>query len=244
MKKTIYLLNIGDYLPEVTALTYPLIERYAAKIGAEVVKITERKYPDFAVVYEKLQIYEIEKTRQSDWIIYIDSDTLVHPDLFDLTALIPRGTVFQKGRDFSLFRFRPNELFIEDGRFIGTCNWFTVFSRECIELFNPNIGMTAEEIYAECSPTQAESFYFDRTHLVDDYVLTTNLAKHDFPYMTMADLFEKHPYSHGEYLYHTHMDSAAKKLDNIMVHHAAWTVVNHREPQPVSRQERRHGKKK
>jgi hypothetical protein len=29
MKKTIYLLNVGDYAPEITALTYPFI-RYCA----------------------------------------------------------------------------------------------------------------------------------------------------------------------------------------------------------------------
>ncbi len=34
MKKTVFLLNIGNYAPQITGLTYPLIRRWARKIGA------------------------------------------------------------------------------------------------------------------------------------------------------------------------------------------------------------------
>ena len=56
VKKTIYLLNIDDYAPELTALTYPHVEFYAGKIGAETYVIDTRKFPEWDLDYEKLQI--------------------------------------------------------------------------------------------------------------------------------------------------------------------------------------------
>jgi len=227
MKKTIYLLNIDNYSPEITAITYPLIERYAKKIQADIVYITERKTPEASAVYEKLQIYEMEKERQSDWIIYIDSDALVHPDTFDFTAILPDDTIFQYGNDFSPTRFRPNEHMLKDKRFIGTCNWFTVVPKKCIELFNPDIGMTLEEIYAECFPTQAESFRFDRKHLIDDYIVSTNLAKHGFNYMTMKDLNAKYSGTNGDWFHHNYLISEDEKIRRLKEHQVAWCETDH-----------------
>ncbi len=92
MRKTIYLLNIGNYAPEITAITYPLIERYARKICAQIEMIDERRSPAWDLDYEKLQIYELAQRRGDDWSIYIDSDALVHPELPDVTDLIPLDT--------------------------------------------------------------------------------------------------------------------------------------------------------
>jgi hypothetical protein len=85
IKKTIYTLNIDDYAPEICALTYPLIQAYARKIGADFQVIRERKFPDWPVVYEKLQIHELGQRDSNDWNIYIDSDTLINPEMFDIT---------------------------------------------------------------------------------------------------------------------------------------------------------------
>ena len=81
VKKTIFLLRINDYSPEICALTYPLIRRYAQKIGAEIFEITKRRWPDWPVVYEKLQIFYLAQELQSEWQIYFDADTLIHPDM-------------------------------------------------------------------------------------------------------------------------------------------------------------------
>ncbi len=45
IRKTIYTVNIGDYAPDICALTYPLIQAYANKIGANFHVIRERKFP-------------------------------------------------------------------------------------------------------------------------------------------------------------------------------------------------------
>ena len=59
LRKTIYTVNIGDYAPEICALTYPLMQAYARKIGADFHVIRERKFPAWPVVYEKLQVHEL-----------------------------------------------------------------------------------------------------------------------------------------------------------------------------------------
>src|SRR5271168_5376308 len=72
VKKTIYTLNVGGYAPEICALTYPLLQAYARKIGADFHVIRDRKFPDWPVVYEKLQIHVLGKEHGDDWNIYID----------------------------------------------------------------------------------------------------------------------------------------------------------------------------
>lgn len=211
MKKTIYLLNIDNYAPEITEVTYPFIEMYAEKIGAQIVQITERKFPEFAPVYEKLQIFELEKTRKSDWIIYIDSDALIHPDLFDITEQIGKDTVFQVGTDFSPMRFKKNKYMLRDGRNIGTCNWFTVFSDLTLDLYNPDIGMSKDEIIEHCFPTLEEKRVFDRTHLVDDYIIATNVAKYGLKYKNWKQLQDEKGVS-GFFFFHQYLCSKEQKV--------------------------------
>ncbi len=57
IRKTVFTLNIGNYAPEITALTYPLLHYYAERIGAEFRIIKARMFPGWPVQYEKLQIY-------------------------------------------------------------------------------------------------------------------------------------------------------------------------------------------
>src|SRR5215475_7437192 len=95
--KTLYLLNIDHYAPELCAMTYPLIKFYAYRIGASIRMITQRKYPDWPPVYEKLQIWDIAQREPADWHIYLDSDALVHPETVDWTEFLPRDTVAHNG---------------------------------------------------------------------------------------------------------------------------------------------------
>ncbi len=227
-KKIIYLLNIDNYAPEITAITYPLIERYAKKIGAEIIQITERKFPDFPPVYEKFQIYELCKQNPADWYIYIDSDAVLHPDLFDITAVISKDTVFQVGTDFSPVRSKPNNFMLRDGRWIGTCNWFTVFSDWCIDLFNPDIGMTREEILEHCFVTNLEHFIFDRKHLIDDYILTSNVARYGLKRKDWTTLVKELGYpEYNDFFYHEYLIPTDEKIIRLRDKAAQWTSIDY-----------------
>ena len=137
MKKTLFTLAVDDYAPEICALTFPLMERYAEKIGADFHVITERKYPHYPPVFEKLQIHELGRDMGNDWNLYVDADALIHPDLFDITEHLSKDTVFHNGSDPASIRFKPDEYFRRDGRNIGSCNWFTIASDWCLDLWRP-----------------------------------------------------------------------------------------------------------
>ena len=191
VKKTIFTLNVDGYAPEITALTYPLIEAYAEKIGADFHIIKERKFPEWPVTYEKLQIYQLAQEMENDWNIYIDSDALVHPDTQDLTLLIPRDTVAHFGKDHAPTRWRSDRFFQRDGRNFGTGNWLTVASDLCIDIWRPLDDLTPEQAIDNIFPTVFEkrSGIITRDHLIDDYTLSRNIAKFGIKATTFKEIF-------------------------------------------------------
>lgn len=213
MKKTIYLLNINNYAPEIREITMPFIKKWAEKIRAEIVEIKDRKYADMPVTYEKLQIKDIAKERGDDWIIYIDSDTLIHPDLFDITEHLSPDTVLQHGKDFANNRWVFNDYFRRDGRNIGACNWFTVASKLCLDLWQP-LEIPLNEAIKDIYPVQIENnFGITAEHLIDDYVLSLNVAKYGLKYTTFTDLLVKLGLVGQTYFYHQHLCTEAEKVE-------------------------------
>lgn len=213
LKKTIFTLSFNNYAPEVTKLTYPFIENYAEKIGAEFVQIKERKFPDYPMMYEKLQIFELGK--DNDWNIYVDSDTLIHPDLFDITEILPEDTVLNYGVDFAGNRFRYDNYFRRDGRNIGCGNFLTVASHLCTDIWEPlgpddislneaikNIKMTHHE----------ESLGHKPGYGIDDYVISRNIAKYGIKFDTFLNLLIKINRPNDDYFFHNHLVTEKEKI--------------------------------
>lgn len=216
VKKVIYLLNVDDYAPEITALTYPLIYYYADKIGANVAMITERKFPGWPPVYEKLQIYERAQRNGADWHIYIDSDALIHPETIDFTEFLPRDTVAHHGVDFANVRWRYDRFFRRDGRAIGSCNWLTIASDWCIELWEPLKDLTREQAVANILPTVEESnTIITAEHLIDDYVLSRNIAKYGLKYTTLQDLMKRIGLGEANFFWHAYLIPVPEKAEQM-----------------------------
>jgi len=190
MKKTLYTLNVDGYAPEITRMTFPLIKYYARKIGADFEVIDVRKFPDFPVTYEKFQIHDRATRNGDDWSIYLDADTLVHPETPDWTQHLPFDTCAHNGRDFAGVRWRPNDWFRRDGRNIGSCNWNTTASRWCRDLWRPMEDYDASALTEEIFPTVAElqCGLIDPQHLIDDYVCSCNLARFGLKFTTLIEL--------------------------------------------------------
>jgi hypothetical protein len=217
MLKTVWTLNIGDYAPKLCELTYPLILAYAKKIGADFRIINERHYPDFPVVYEKLQIFH--RGRGNDWNVYIDSDAMVFPDMFDITERIPKDTVAHWGQDHASNRWRYDNYFRRDGRDIGSCNWFTAASDWCIDLWHPlddppedlSLADTIERI----QPITKERLAgITPEHLIDDYVLSRNIARYGLKLKTVQQI-QKEDSDAGVYFWHTHTLNLQTKIDQM-----------------------------
>ena len=223
MKKNLWTLNIGNYAPEITRLTYPMLEMYAKKIGAQFRIIETRKFPDWPVVYEKLQIFE--RGQDADWNIYIDSDALVHRDMFDVTEYLSRDTVLHNGNDNAGNRWKFDRFFRRDGRHIGSCNWFTVASSWCIDLWEPS-ELTPAEAIANITLTQNEvnSGVMDAGHLVDDYTLSRNIAKYGLKFISLIDLKRKIK-DRGDYLYHQYTLPVPQKVEVLQQTLVKWKAV-------------------
>lgn len=227
-KKTIFTLNVDGYAPEITALTYPLLEAYADKIGANLHIIGERKFQEWPVTYEKLQIYELAQEMGNDWNIYIDSDALVHPDTPDLTLLLPKDTVAHYANDFAPVRWKSDRFFKRDGRNFGSGNWLTVASDLCIDLWRPLDDLTPQEAISNIFPTVFEqvSGVVNRAHLIDDYALSRNIAKYGLKVAVFRQILEKLGYKDGgSFFYHHYLFPTDQKVLEMQKVLRSWKVV-------------------
>lgn len=228
MKKTIFTLNIDGYPKGITDLTYPLMERYARKIGADFYIIKDRKFPDWPPVYEKLQIYELSKQMGNDWNIYIDSDAIVHPDMFDITEFLKKDTICHHGADMANNRWKYDDYFRRDGRHIGSCNWFCAASDWCTDLWTP-LDISFEQAMENIFPVQSElNTIVTREHLIDDYALSRNIAKFGFKFTTVIKILKELEDS-GNYFWHQYIldtDSKIKGMKNIM---STWCITDYKD---------------
>jgi hypothetical protein len=225
MKKALFTMAIENYAPEICEITHALFQGYASKIGADFYVITERRFPEMPWMYEKFQVYDLAREMGLEWAIFFDGDALVHPDLMDMTVHLPKDTVMQNGRDVSSNRFTPSIYALRDGRFIGSCNWMSVVSEWCLDFWHPLEGMTLAEALSNIHPIVMETRDgIDAAHLIDDYLVTQNIARYGLKHTTFQDLRKTKPMGDQEfgYLFHTYRMSNEKKLAQMRVVLADW----------------------
>ena len=188
LKKTVYTLCVNDYEPEITAITFPFMEAYAKKIHADFHVITNRIYPEAPPAYEKLQIYDLSVKHENDWNIFFDADALIHPEFFDVTAVLNKDMTVSNGTDFVPHRFRPNEYFMRDGRMIGKGNWLAIASDWCRDYWRP-LDTPFSEAIKDIFPTVDETnFGITPEHLLDDYTISMNISRFGLKHQLISDL--------------------------------------------------------
>jgi hypothetical protein len=233
MKKTVFTLCVDEYAPEITVLTLPLLRHYADKVGARFHVITERKYPDWPVVYEKFQIYELSREMGNDWNIFFDADTVVHPDFMDVTVHLNKDQTMQNGKDISSSRWAQDEYMRRDGRNISSCNWFCVFSDWTRDIYHPLEDMTLAQAVANIFPCNEElSKGIRPDHLVDDYVVTRNIARYGLHHTTWTEQLPKLGLQFP-YLWHSYMVSNTRKAE--MIEELITTPMNKKCPTLIDR---------
>lgn len=211
MRKALFTLTVDNYQPEITALTFPHMEEYAQKIDAEFILIRDRKFSAWPAVYEKLQIFELG--RDFDWSIYFDADTLIHPDFFDVTNHIPKDTVLHWGADMAGNRWRYDKYFQRDGRHIGSGNWFSVASDWCLDLWHPLHDLSLEEAVQNIFPAVFErNNGITREHLIDDYVLSRNIAKYGLKFKSLRELQKEMNREPEVYFFHNYLLQPEQKI--------------------------------
>ena len=213
MRKSLYVLNVEGYAPGITALTYPLLRFYADRIGADFHVIDARKFPDWPVVYEKFQIYELAQRRGDEWSIYLDSDALVHPEAIDFTEHLPKDTVAHHGADMAAVRWKYDRFFRRDGRNIGSCNWWTIASAWCVDLWQPLEDLTYLEALDRIRPTMHElQTVITPAHLIDDFVCSRNIAKYGLKFTTLLELLPTIGLPEAQFAWHAYTVPVDEKI--------------------------------
>lgn len=172
MKKNraVFTLATPDYEPELCEITFPLIRKYADKLKAEFVRIETRKFPDYPITYERLQIHELGK--DNEWNVCIDPDTLIHPDIDDFTQWFPQDNVgnwsFFDARQH--FDVADDKYFARDGRFYGIVDSLVATSWQTHDLWTPLPETNA----------QLEKKIYDREWVrrMSEYAISRNLARY------------------------------------------------------------------
>lgn len=222
IKKTLYTLNVDNYAPGICELTYPLLQRYAEKIGAEFVIINERKWPKMPPVYEKLQIRELGAQAGNDWNIYFDGDALIHPETVDFTSLIHKDTVMHNGADMAGVRWKYDEYFLRDGRNIGSCNWMAIASDWCLDLWTP-LDIPLEKALDNIHPIPNELLNgIEREHLIDDYTLSRNIARYGLKFARAVDIQRKTGMEDANFFWHQYTIPIDEKIIGIRKTLQGW----------------------
>lgn len=167
--KCVHVLATKDYAPELCAITIPTIQAYAEKIGADFNLIHERKFPDFPINYERLQIYEAGK--DYEWNFNIDADMVLGKELPDISLGAPKEYV-RVVMHFNLseyFNIEDNIFFARDGRGAGIVDAFLMTSHWTHDLWRPLPGKLQdyESIFKEKNPRR-----------ISEYCISQNLAKY------------------------------------------------------------------
>jgi hypothetical protein len=181
MKKnrTIFVLATRDYEPELCEITFPYLKKFADKIKADLYRIETRKFPEFPITYERMQIHELGKG--NEWTLCIDPDMLVHPDTTDFTTWFPKDHVgnwyFFDTRQF--FNVDHDPYFKNDGRFYGIVDSLVVTSDQTHDLWRPLEGTFASY----------EPLIYDKNCLVriSEFAISQNLARFGYKVRGVVD---------------------------------------------------------
>jgi hypothetical protein len=227
--KTLFTLCVDDYEPDITALTFPLLRQYADKIDAKFHVISERKFPDYPPVYEKFQIYSLAN---SDWNIYFDADTLIHPDFFDVTAVLAKDTTCSYGSDFTPHRFKPDMYFSRDARWIGKGNWCMIASDWCVDVWRPLTDLTMDEAVGRIYPTRDElAAGVDAAHLIDDFLVSRNISMFGLKHVLIPDIIAHYQAEASiPLLWHQYLMPPEQKVVMMRKALAGWGVEFDRGP--------------
>ena len=184
MRKLIHVVNINDFFPELFALTYPTIRSYAERNGYMINMITERKFPDYPINYEKMQVYEDGK--DADVNILCDADMLIHPEFPEVTEFLKRDSIaFNDNYNIS-WKYHVDRIryFMRDGRDVGIATNFVVSSDWTHDVWEP-LSISQKDIEELAKKENTDTGGAEGRgwgHYADEFALSYNMAKYGLKY--------------------------------------------------------------
>ena len=183
MKKLIHVLNINDFFPELFALTFPTIKSYAKRHGFQINLITERKFPDYPINYEKMQVFQ--DGMGADLNMLCDADMLIHPHFPDVHEIVknPAYVAFNDNYNIS-WKYHVERIpyFMRDGRDVGIATNFVVTSDWTHDAWEP-IPLSAKDIESLAKKEVTEDGnQRGWGHYADEFAISFNMAKYGLKY--------------------------------------------------------------
>ena len=184
MNKIHHVLNINDFFPELFALTFPTIKAYADRTGFTINLITERKFPDYPINYEKMQVYEDGKNAEVN--ILCDADMLIHPEFPEVTKFLKRDSIaFNDNYNISMkYQVDKIRYFMRDGRDVGIATNFVVSSDWTHDVWEP-LSLSQKDIEDLAKKENTDTGGADGRgwgHYADEFALSYNMAKYGLKY--------------------------------------------------------------
>ena len=190
MKKAIWIGNINNaYNPEILEMTLPLFKQYAHKCKADLNILTERKFSDWHITYEKAQVFD--SGREYFWNMVMDTDILIHPNCPNLFERVPDFLVGLRDSYPADGSFYMNQYFYRDRRKVGISGVFAMASIYCHDFWE--ILPNNQEDYLpliHMRPEERERGV-DPAHFITEYWLSNNLAKFGLNYTGILDDTER-----------------------------------------------------
>ena len=184
MRKLIHVVNINNFFPELFALTYPTIRSYAERNGYMINMITERKFPNYPINYEKMQVYEDGKDAEVN--ILCDADMLIHPEFPEVTKFLKRDSIaFNDNYNIS-WKYHVDRIryFMRDGRDVGIATNFVVSSDWTHDVWEP-LSLSQKDIEDLAKKENTDTGGADGRgwgHYADEFALSYNMAKYGLKY--------------------------------------------------------------
>ena len=184
MRKLIHVVNINDFFPELFALTYPTIRSYAERNGYMINMITERKFPNYPINYEKMQVYQDGKDAEVN--ILCDADMLIHPEFPDVTEFLKRDSIaFNDNYNISVkYQVDKIRYFMRDGRDVGIATNFVVSSDWTHDVWEP-LPLSQKDIEDLAKKENTDTGGAEGRgwgHYADEFALSYNMAKYGLKY--------------------------------------------------------------
>jgi len=146
--------------------------------------ITERKFPDYPLHYEKFQVYEDGKEAHVN--ILCDADMLIHPQFPDVVTRLRRDSIaFNDNYNIS-YKYHVERIpyFMRDGRDVGIATNFVVTSDWTHDAWEP-IPLSAKDIEDLAKKEITEGGGSEGRgwgHYADEFAISFNMAKYGLKY--------------------------------------------------------------
>ncbi len=170
LKRKLHVVYINDFFPELWKLTLPSIEAYADRFGYQLNIISKRKFPEWHINYEKMQVYE--DGMDCDVNLLVDADMLIHPQYPDILGLCPPNWVAVMDGYYASEKLLLNSDFLRDGRDVGIASNFVFSGALTHDLWKP----------LEITPEEGKKITFVREGDIDEYCLSKNMARYGIKY--------------------------------------------------------------